>query len=133
MKDLHKRFPVYSRFMRFYPKEYRSKYEEQILQTTADMLDEAAATNERIMIWLKLTLDVPFSIGRQQFNYLGENMSKSDRQGKLAGLPYDLRRPTVDRYKSRFWNPTASLITRKAFGLGYTINFYRLFHPFKRR
>jgi hypothetical protein len=99
MKDVHKRFPIYSRFMRFYPKEYRSKYE----------------------------------VGRQQFNYLGENMSKSDRQGKLAGLPYDLRRPTVDRYKSRFWDPTASLITPKAFGWGYTVNFYRLFHPFKRK
>jgi hypothetical protein len=133
MNNLRRRFPVYSHFMRLYPKEYRDKYEEQILQTTADMLDEAGRTGERIAIWLKLTLDVPFNIGRQQYDYLGENMSKNDKQGKLAGMPYDLRRPTADRYKSRFWNPSAPFITPKAFGWGYTFNFYRLFHPYKRR
>lgn len=50
-------------------------------------------------------------------------------QGKLAGLPYDWRRPTARRIRSRVWNPDdRRLFPPKAFGWGYTINFYWLIH-----
>jgi uncharacterized membrane protein len=52
---------------------------------------------------------------------------------KAAGLPVDFSQPTVERWKSRAWNPDDHrLFTPKTFGWGYGINFYRLVHPFKR-
>ncbi len=53
-------------------------------------------------------------------------------QGRFAGIPYDLRRPTVARVRSRLWNPhDPRLFTPKSFGLGWDINFYWLTHPSK--
>ena len=53
-----------------------------------------------------------------------------DPQGHFAGMPYDLRRPTVSRVKSRWWNRNDSrLLTPKAFGWGYDLNLYWLAHP----
>ncbi|HEY5058792.1 MAG TPA: DUF5808 domain-containing protein [Gaiellaceae bacterium] len=43
-------------------------------------------------------------------------------------VPYDWRRPTKARVKSRLWNPSEPrLIVPKAFGWGWTINFARVF------
>ena len=51
-------------------------------------------------------------------------------QGRLAGLPYDLRRPTASRIRSRAWNPDdRRIFTPKTFGWGLGINFYWLAHP----
>jgi hypothetical protein len=50
------------------------------------------------------------------------------KTGKFLGLPYDWRRPTVDRTKSRWWNPDdPRLFTPKVLGWGFSINFARLF------
>jgi hypothetical protein len=50
-------------------------------------------------------------------------------QGEKAGIPYDLRRPTAERAKSRLWNRNDHrLFPPKSFGAGWTINFYWLFH-----
>ncbi|MBO0851387.1 MAG: hypothetical protein J2P20_18145 [Pseudonocardia sp.] len=50
-------------------------------------------------------------------------------QGKLLGIPYDMRRPTTARFRARWWNPDEPrLFTPKAFGWGYDVNVYRLFH-----
>jgi hypothetical protein len=49
------------------------------------------------------------------------------KTGTLLGMPYDWRRPTVARAKSRLWNPgEARLFTPRVFGLGWDINFARL-------
>jgi len=48
--------------------------------------------------------------------------------GKFLGIPYDWRRPTAGRFKSRVWNPAEPrLIVPRVFGWGWTINFARLF------
>jgi len=50
-------------------------------------------------------------------------------QGHIAGVPYDLRRPTAAKAKARMWNPgDPHLFTPKVFGAGWDINFYWLFH-----
>jgi hypothetical protein len=50
-------------------------------------------------------------------------------QGHKAGVPYDLRRPTQARVKSRLWNRhDPHMFPPKAFGAGWTVNFYWLFH-----
>jgi hypothetical protein len=45
------------------------------------------------------------------------------RTGKFFGVPYDWRRPTRARIKSRWWNPDdRRIFTPKAFGWGYDVN-----------
>ena len=51
-----------------------------------------------------------------------------ERVGKFLGIPYDWRRPTLARLKSRWWNPEdPRLFTPKMLGWGFAINFARLF------
>jgi hypothetical protein len=55
------------------------------------------------------------------------------RHGKVAGIPYDTRPPTRERAKSTYWNSESTrLFPPKVFGLGWTINFYWIAHPFSR-
>jgi len=50
------------------------------------------------------------------------------KQGKFLGMPFDWRKPTVARIKSRVWNrKNPKLVVPKAFGWGFDINFARLF------
>jgi hypothetical protein len=45
------------------------------------------------------------------------------RHGRFLGLPYDWRRPTLARIRSRMWNPAEpKLLVPKAFGWGYDLN-----------
>jgi hypothetical protein len=58
-------------------------------------------------------------------------MAKGDvpRTGTFLGIPYDWRRPTRARYRQRMWNPDERrLMTPRAWGWGYDLNFYWLFH-----
>ena len=44
--------------------------------------------------------------------------------GTLAGLPYDLRVPTLQRVRERLWDPdNPQVITPTVFGLGFGVNF----------
>ncbi|HEU5003089.1 MAG TPA: DUF5808 domain-containing protein [Actinomycetota bacterium] len=53
-----------------------------------------------------------------------------DPQGKFLGMPYDWRKPTAARVKSRMWNPAdPRLFTPRSYGWGYDMNFYWLTHP----
>lgn len=50
--------------------------------------------------------------------------------GRVAGVPYDFRRPTLARLRATFWNPdNPSLLAPHAFGVGWSVNLYRLTHP----
>jgi hypothetical protein len=56
---------------------------------------------------------------------------RADRQwhGTVAGfLPYDFRRPTLERVRASLWNPDSPrLFTPQVFGVGWTVNLGRLF------
>ena len=46
-----------------------------------------------------------------------------ENHGKLAGIPYDFRRPTLSRLKERIWNPADPRIsTPRVYGIGWEIN-----------
>jgi hypothetical protein len=77
MKDLNKRFPVYSKFLKLYPVAYRKRYEQEMLQTTADMLDDAPSRSTKIAIWSKLAIDLPVNVSKQQLQYAGGIMHNS--------------------------------------------------------
>jgi hypothetical protein len=50
------------------------------------------------------------------------------RQGRFLGLPYDLRKPSRERVRSRWWNKSDSRVfVPKVFGWGYGVNFAALF------
>jgi hypothetical protein len=48
--------------------------------------------------------------------------------GSIAGrVPYDFRKPTLARFKSRWWNPRdRRLFTPRTFGVGWDVNLARL-------
>jgi hypothetical protein len=71
MDSLNKRFPIYSKVIKLYPDKYRQKYGEQILQTTADMLDNSQKRSSKAFIWLKVAADLPLNITKQQLQYSG--------------------------------------------------------------
>lgn len=61
---------------------------------------------------------------------------KEDRtwQGRIARVPYDLRRPTLSRVKERLWNPNdRRLFTPQVFGVGWTVNLHRLLGLVRRK
>ncbi|HEY4160707.1 MAG TPA: hypothetical protein VGM08_01470 [Candidatus Saccharimonadales bacterium] len=60
-------------------------------------------------------------------------MVKSQKRGKFLDVPYDWRKPTRARLRTRIWNPDAPLVTPKWCGWGFDVNFYRLLHPNKSR
>ena len=74
MKDVRDRFPIYSKLLKLYPKNYRERYEEEILLTTSDMLENSKTFSEKVAIWSSLALDLPLNIARQNFNYIGGTM-----------------------------------------------------------
>jgi hypothetical protein len=44
--------------------------------------------------------------------------------GKVADfVPYDFRRPTIERVRSTYWNPDGPVIAGKVFGVGWSPNF----------
>ncbi len=50
-------------------------------------------------------------------------------QGKIMGIPYDFRWPTVERVREKVWNKdTSRILMPHVFGVGWTINFYPLLH-----
>ncbi len=89
MDNLAKRFPLYSRLIRLYPRAYRREYGEQMLQTLADMLDNAENGRDRVVIWLRAIIDLPLSITQQQVITAGGIMThetpRYSKQGSLAG------------------------------------------------
>lgn len=46
--------------------------------------------------------------------------------GQVGPVPYDFRRPTLERVRSRLWSPEAPLLQPQPFGLGWTVNLGRL-------
>jgi hypothetical protein len=50
--------------------------------------------------------------------------------GKIAGIPYDFRLPTVERIRDTFWNKhTSKIFLPQVFGIGWSINLYPIIHP----
>ncbi|HEY8030641.1 MAG TPA: DUF5808 domain-containing protein [Gaiellaceae bacterium] len=49
------------------------------------------------------------------------------KTGKYLGVPYDWRRPTVARLKSRWWSPDdPRVLTPKTWGWGWDVNLARV-------
>ena len=45
-------------------------------------------------------------------------------QGKVIDLvPYDFRKPTMERFKATYWDPAGPFLAPKAWGVGWAPNF----------
>jgi hypothetical protein len=75
MNTLKSRFPIYSRLLGLYPANYRKHYENEILQTAADMLDGAPTAFSKLGIWMLLCIDLPVNVTRQQLLHTGGYMN----------------------------------------------------------
>jgi hypothetical protein len=71
MSDLEKRFPIYSKVIKLYPLAYRKRFGDEVMQTTADLLDEVPSLPGRLAIWAHLAVDIPLTIAKQQLHYAG--------------------------------------------------------------
>lgn len=64
---------------------------------------------------------------------LGRPREERTWRGDILGVPYDFRPVTEERIRERVWNPgNSSLIVPQVFGIGWTVNVYRLLHPAQR-
>lgn len=87
MGNLNKQFPLYSKLLKLYPNKYQKEYGEQILQTTADMLDNAPNFISKLAIWSHVAIDLPVNIAKQQLQYSGGSiMSQTPTYIKRSSL-----------------------------------------------
>jgi hypothetical protein len=57
---------------------------------------------------------------------LSQPRSERQWQGRVAGIPYDLRRPTLARVRERWWSPEdPRQLTPHVFGVGWSVNLGR--------
>lgn len=57
------------------------------------------------------------------------NLAPQERtwHGRLAGIPYDFRLPTLQKLRDTFWNKdTSQVVMPPAFGIGWALNLYPL-------
>ena len=62
---------------------------------------------------------------------VAQELSKPEGQrtwhGRVAGVPYDFRFPTLKRFRDAYWNPGDDRIfTDRVVGIGWAINFAQL-------
>lgn len=69
-----RRFKVYAKLLYLYPSPYRKRYGEQLLQTVADMVDDAPSTYEKFIAWLRISLDFPITVCKEHFQVIGDFM-----------------------------------------------------------
>ena len=49
-------------------------------------------------------------------------MPSKPESGRIFGIPYNFKRPSVRRLFSSYWQPGQGMIVEKPFGIGYTLN-----------
>ena len=49
-------------------------------------------------------------------------MADQPASGELFGVPYNFEKPTLRGLLSSYWQPGESMLVKKQFGIGYTLN-----------
>jgi len=69
-------------------------------------------------------------VGTAIYDQLRRQPEQRTWEGRVVGIPYDFRPPTIERLRQKFWNPNStSILAPHGFGVGWSINFYPLVHP----
>ncbi len=69
---MRNRFRLYRLFLKLYPRSFQREYSQQMLQTLDDMLNDQPDTPSRILVWLRVSAELPLSIGQETITSLGE-------------------------------------------------------------
>jgi hypothetical protein len=73
-----RRFLLYESLLSLYPKPYRKRYAQQMVQTLSDMLDDP--DNSKSVVWARACLDLPVSLMKQNVIYVGVTMKNQTPQ-----------------------------------------------------
>ena len=58
---------------------------------------------------------------------LRKSSNEREWHGEVASyVPYDIRMPSVEKARARWWDPGGALIQPQVFGVGWTLNVGRL-------
>lgn len=62
---------------------------------------------------------------------VAQELSKPDAErswhGRIFGVPYDFRWPTIQRFREAYWNPDdPRIFTDRVIGVGWAVNFAQL-------
>lgn len=49
-------------------------------------------------------------------------MVEKPQSGEILGIPYNFERPNLGRMLAAYWKPDDSMLVKKPFGIGYTLN-----------
>jgi hypothetical protein len=49
-------------------------------------------------------------------------MADKPASGELFGVPYNFEKPSLKRLLSSYWQPGESMVVKKPFGVGYSLN-----------
>lgn len=79
-----RRFKIYATLLSLYPASYRKQYTEQILQTVADMIDDAPSTSEKFTTWVRICLDFPVTLCKEHFQIIGDHMNTHNKPYKVG-------------------------------------------------
>lgn len=90
-----------------------------------DKQEKKLLTPGNVIIGITIVTLMGIAIGEQ----LRHPPEERTWQGKIVGIPYDFRWPTLESLRATFWNKdNDNLLAPKAFGMGWDINFYPLLH-----
>ena len=53
---------------------------------------------------------------------LRSGMADKPASGELLGISYNFEKPSLRRLLSSYWRPGESMLVKKPFGVGYTLN-----------
>lgn len=53
---------------------------------------------------------------------IGGHMPSPPDSGRIFGIPYNFKRPSIRRLFSSYWQPGEGMLVEKPFGIGYTLN-----------
>lgn len=86
-----KRFKVYAKLLYLYPSSYRKQYGEQLLQTIADMVDDAPSPSAKAAVWIRISFDLLITAGKEHFEVIGDFMTakknyNANRNALISGL-----------------------------------------------
>ena len=78
----------------------------------------------RVMTWAAMGLTVAAVVKE-----LRQPAAARTWHGRILGVPYEFRRPTVRRLRERLWSPESpQILVPHLFGVGWTVNVGRLVH-----
>lgn len=88
---MSKKFLLFERSLRLYPKAYREKYGSQIVQTLSDMLDDQPTKAARAKVWARAGMDLTLNLVLQNANSIGDTFMNGTptyvkRSGLISGI-----------------------------------------------